>query len=129
MQYWILTIGLFIIIIVIGIIIVILKKRMKDDKATSDDFKTLIVLGCVVIICFIPFAIDLPSALCGGDEIYVNELPTRYIYGSCLSIVETDNEQLKHLKLGEWEKYEKYGNYRIRYTKPIKFMIDIEPIE
>lgn len=127
MQYWILTIGLFASIMVIGIIL--LKKGIKDKNIKSEDFKIFIVLGCIAIVCFIPFAIDLPSALNGGQEIYVNKLPTCHNCGGYLSFLKTDNEQLKHLKLGEWKKYEKYRNYHIRYTKPIKFVLDIEPIE
>ena len=131
MQYWIFTIGLLVIIIaiIITILILLLKKGIKDNDENLDNFKTFVILGCISIVCFLPFAIDLPSALCGDEEIYVNELPTRHNCGGYLSTVKTDNKQLKHLKLGEWEKYEKYGNYRIRYTKPIKFVLDIEPIE
>ena len=127
MQYWIVTIGLFIAVVVIGIFI--WKKSKKEDAMADEDFRLLIVLGSLVLLCLIPFAIDLPSALSGGQEIYVNELPTRYDVGTFLSFVETDNEQLKHLKLGEWEKYEKHGNYRIKHTKPIKFVLDIEPLD
>lgn len=127
MQYWISTICLFVIIAVIGL--VLWKKGIKDDDMEPDTFKTLIVLGCILLLVFIPFAADLPSALSGGQEIYVNELPTRYIIGTHISYVKTDNKQLKHFKLGEWEKYEKYGNYRIKYTKHFKFVLAIDSVE
>lgn len=126
MIYWTLTICLFVVIVIIGI--VIWKKGIKDNNLETDDFKSIIAIACLLLLLFIPLAIDLPSAICGGQEIYVTELPTRYDVGTYLSFLETDNEQLKHLKLGEWEKYEKYGNYRIKYTKPIKFVLDIEPL-
>lgn len=127
MIYWILTISLFIAIAVVGLIL--WKKYVKHKNISSDDFKDLIIIGCFLSVLFVPLAIDLPSALCGGREIYVNELPTRCVISKSLSYVKTDNKELKHLKLGNWERYEKYGNYRITYTIPIKFVLNIELIE
>lgn len=127
MIYWILIISLFIAIAVVGLIL--WKKYIKDKNISSDDFKGLIIIGCFLSALFIPLAIDLPSALSGGREIYVNELPTRCVISKSLSYIKTDNKELKHLKLGNWEKYEKYGNYRITYTIPIKFVLNIELIE
>lgn len=75
------------------------------------------------------FDIDLPSAIMGGKEIYVDELPTVERWTSNISFIRTDNEELKHLKLGNWEHYEKYGNYCIRYTEPIKFVLEIKPLD
>lgn len=126
MAYWILTICLFITIVIIGI--VIWKKGIKDDNLEPDTFKSLIFASCFLLLFFIPLTIALPSAICGGQEIYVTELPTVKGFGR-FTYIETDNEELKHLNLVAWDMYEKYGNYRITYTKPIKFMLDIEKIE
>lgn len=127
MTYWIILIILFTVLIAVGIFI--WKKKIKDDNMEKEDFMSAIFIGSISLVAFIIFAIDLPSAISGGKEIYVNELPTRYSLGSTISFVETDNEALKHLKLGNWNKYEKYGNYRIRYTEPIKFVLEIEPLD
>lgn len=126
MAYWIFTICLFITIVIIGM--VIWKKGIKDDDLEPDIFKSLIVLACFCLLFFIPLAIDLPSAICGGQEIYVDELPTVEHWGTHISFIKTDNKELKHLKLADWEMYEKCGNYRIKYTKPIKFVLKIEKL-
>lgn len=127
MTYWIMLFISFTILISTGI--VIWKKKIKDDDMENNDFIGVIIIGCIALIVLIPFAIDLPSAIRGGQEIYVNELPTRYNLGTHFSYVETDNEELKNLKLGNWENYEKYGKYRIRHTEPIKFVLKIEKLD
>lgn len=35
----------------------------------------------------------------------------------------------EQIKLGNWGHYEKYGNYCIRYTEPIKFVLEIKPLD
>lgn len=127
MDYWFFLIALSVTLIAIGLFI--WKKRIKDDDMTNEDLTACILIGCLVLAFLIPFVIDLPSAINGGQEIYVNELPVCYSFGTHISYIETDNEELKHLKLGNWNKYEKYGNYCIRYTEPIKFVLEITPID
>ena len=84
----------------------------------------------VVVLSFLAFlSIDIPSALSGGEEIYVNELPTRIAFSINIVYVDTDDEILKQLKGCDWNKYEKYGNYRIRYTKFNKIVLDIERLD
>lgn len=127
MTYWGLLIIFLAVLIAIGIFI--WKKRIKDDDMENKDFITLIVIAAIVFVLTVILSIDIPNALSGGKEIYVNELPTSYMLGQYISYVVTDNEELRHLKGVNWNKYEKNGNYRIRYTKFTKFVLGVEKVE
>lgn len=127
MTYWILLIVFIAVLIAIGLFI--WKKRIKDDDMENSDFITLIVIASVVFVLTVILSIDIPNALSGGKEIYVNELPTSYRITQYFSQTVTDNEELRHLKGVDWNKYEKNGNYRIRYTKFTKFVLSIEKVD
>lgn len=127
MEYWILLSFFLAILIVIGV--TIWKKRIKDDDMENKDFIALIVIAGIVFVLTVILSIDIPNALSGGQEIYVNELPTSYKVTNYISYAVTDNEELRHLKGVDWNKYEKNGNYRIRYTKFTKFVLDIEELD
>lgn len=127
MTYWILLIMFFAVLIAIGLFI--WKKRIKDDDMENRDFITLIVIASVVFVLTVILSIDIPNALSGGKEIYVNELPTSYRITQYFSQIVTDNQELRHLKGVDWNKYEKNGNYRIRYTKFTKFVLSIEKVD
>lgn len=127
MRYWLLLILLFVVIIAIGIYI--WKKTIRDNNIENSDLALMIILGCMTLAGFIILSIDIPSAINGGQEMYVDELPTVEHWGTHISFIKTDNEELKHLKLADWERYEKYGHYRIRYTKLNKCVLEIEKID
>lgn len=127
MTYWIILIGLF--VFFVACLIVIWKKRIKDDDMENNDFIALVIVVAAVLVFTVILSIDIPSALSGGKEIYVNELPTTYRYGQLSVYVETDNEELRHLQGVDWNRYEKNGNYRIRYTKFTKFVLSVEKID
>ena len=73
--------------------------------------------------------VDIPSALSGGEKVYTSELPTLQKYGHYMSFNITDNEELKFLHGCNWNKYEKYGNYCISYTKHTKYVLDIKKLD
>lgn len=127
MIYWIILIGLF--VFFVACLIVIWKKRIKDDNMENNDFIVFIMLAAVALVFTVILSIDIPSALSGGKEIYVNELPTTYRYGQLFVYVDTDTEELRHLMGVDWNRYEKNGNYRIRYTKFTKFVLSVEKID
>ena len=87
-----------------------------------------IFIACVSLICLITFSLDIPCALRGGQEMYVNELPSYIGFGRFRRTI-TDNEELKHLNGCIWDAYEKYGNYHIRYTKITRIVLDIEKLD
>lgn len=126
MLYWIIFIILF---ISFGFIIFdILRKKIKKESIEKITLGISISLACILLSLIILFCMDIPSALSGGEEIYVNELPTTVNY---LTIRKhyTDNKELRHLKGRDWNKYEKYGYYRIRYTKLTRFVLSVEKLD
>lgn len=127
MEYWILLSFFLAILIVIGV--TIWKKRIKDDDMENKDFIALIVIAGIVFVLTVILSIDIPNALSGGQEIYVSELPTSYRVTQYFSYAVTDNEELRGLRGVDWNKYEKNGNYRIRYTKFTKFVLNIEELD
>lgn len=127
MEYWILLSFFLAILIVIGV--TIWKKKIKDDDMENKDFIALIVIAGIVFVLTVILSIDIPNALSGGQEIYVNELPTSYRVTNYFSYAVTDNEELRGLRGVDWNKYEKNENYRIRYTKFTKFVLDIEELD
>lgn len=126
MWYWVYLI-IALICLVSSIIYMIHRKLIKNrmDKA---DFITLIIIMIISGFFTIILSIDIPNALNGGERMYVSELPERRNFGAYISYVITDNEELKLLKNGDWNKYEKYGDYCIRYTKFTKIVLNIEKL-
>lgn len=127
MEYWIILITTF--VVFVACLIVIWKKRIKDDDMENNDFIVLIIIAAVALVFTVILSIDIPSALSGGKEIYVNELPRTYGYRVHSFYTVTDNEELRHLKGVNWNRYERNGNYRIRYTKFTKFVLSVEKID
>ncbi|MCI8979866.1 MAG: hypothetical protein HFE52_04275 [Clostridia bacterium] len=127
MGYWIILIILF--IILIGILFFGWKKIIVDKNTDKEVLGGLVFFICMLLVFLIPLSIDIRSALKGGQEIYVNELPTRRTWGAFSSYIDTDNEVLKDLIGCNWNVYEKYGNYHIRYTKFTKFVLDVEKLD
>lgn len=103
MFYWILLIISFIsFIAIVSCILYTLYKKQKYGIFKKDDFAAYIIILCLVLCLFVPVCIDLPSALRGGQEVYVDEVPTVIKYTPHFSHVETDNEILKQIKGCDW---------------------------
>lgn len=126
MLYWISFIILF--INLGAIIFYILRKKIKKESMEKSTLGILISFACILLSLIVLFGMDIPSALSGGEEIYVNELPTTVNY-FVTSRTYTDNKELRHLKGRDWDKYDKYGYYRIRYTKLTRFILDVEKLD
>ena len=125
MLYWIFLIILF--VTLIGSLFWIWRKRIKDDDMENDVFGMLVFAACLSFIFLIPCTIDIPCALRGGQEMYVNELPSYIGFGTLRRTV-TDNKELKRLTGCNWDAYDKHGNYRICYTSVTKIVLDIEKL-
>lgn len=126
MIYWIFLIGSFIVLVIS--LFFIWKKRIKDDNMENETLGVTIAVACVSLICLITFSLDIPCALRGGQEMYVTELPSYTGFGTFQRTI-TDNEELRHLNGCNWDAYEKYGHYHIRYTKITKVVLDIEKLD
>ena len=94
----------------------------------NDVFGMLVFVACLSFIFLIPCTIDIPCALRGGQEMYVNELPSYIGFGTLRHTV-TDNKELKRLMGCNWDAYDKHGNYRICYTSVTKIVLDIEKLD
>jgi len=121
MSYWITLVILC--VFACGLIYFMWRERAKKEVCYA-----ITALLCIPFLFIVIMGLDIPNALKGGEEIYVNELPERIGTGR-ISYTITDDDTLRHLQGCNWNKYEKYGNYRIRYTKLTKFVLDVEKLE
>lgn len=127
MSYWICLIILF--IMFVFIVFIIWKEKQQKSELESNTVAILILITFIILSLTILLSIDMPSALNGGEVIYVSELPTTVNYGLVIQKNFTDNEELQYLRGCNWNRYEKYGNYRIRYTKLTKIVLDVEKLD
>ena len=104
---------------------IVLRAGDNDDKA---GFAVSAVLTAVFLFYTATCCMDIPGALNGGEEVYTNELPDRVYYMRSMRTV-SDNPELRDLKGFNPDGYEKYGNYRIRYTKRNRFVLEIEKLD
>lgn len=126
MTYWITLI--LSLIILLPLAFYLWKKKIKDGNRKKEACPFCTALLFAFLCATVILSVDIPNAINGGETMYVNELPT-YVYFGQLSHIVTDNDELRRLKCFNWNEYEKYGNYRIRYTKLTKFVLDIEKLD
>lgn len=127
MLYWIPLIILFALLLIF--LLYIWKKRIKDKEMNDQDLGMIVFVCCAVFAFLVWMGIDIPSALSGGEEIYATELPETVQLGKIVTYSITDNDELRDLKGVDWNRYEKYGNYHIRYTKFNKFVLKVEKLD
>lgn len=131
MWYW--SALSIILILLIGLSFCIWKIKFKDDEKDNEMERGECAAKLIItVILFIPLAIlciDIPSALRGGETVYTTELPTCYRYSKFHTEVITDNEELRHLRGPNWNRYEKYGKYRISYTHFTKIVLKVEKLD
>lgn len=127
MIYWF-TLSFFSLCL-IGCILYMLKRKIKDKDLDKETLALNISLTCIPLFITALLILDIPSALSGGEKVYTSELPTLQKYGHYMSFNITDNEELKLLHGCNWNKYEKYGNYCISYTKHTKYVLDIKKLD
>ena len=127
MTYWICLLSLFIILIVF--LYFIWKMKIKDKDMETGKFIMSVTFICILLFFLTVLCLDIPSALSGGESVYVNELHISYSYWKCFWFVITGNEKLMYLKFDNLNKYDKNGNYRIRYTKFNKIVLAIEKLD
>ena len=129
MWYWFALSLMFALLIGFGLFTFIRVKKHKDEEPERNELTACIIIDVIILIPFIMLCIDIPSALSGGETLYVTELPMCYSYGHFCNYVVTDNEELRHLKGPNWNRYEKYGDYRISYTRFTKFVLSVDELD
>lgn len=127
MIYWISLVFLF--IVFVFFVFIIWKEKPKSDESESNIFFVLKLIAYTILLIFILLCIDIPSALNGGEEMYVNELPRTIYSGTVIQQTYSDNKELNRLRGCNWNAYEQYGSYRIRYTKLTKYVLDVEKLD
>lgn len=128
MEYWF-CLGLVSVYFICCLVYLLWQRKTGLQYSDKGNLITVAAVGAAALICAVVLSVDVPSAVSGGEKIYTNELPRRLTWSPHISFVITDNEDLKRLKGGNWNKYDKYGNYCIRYTKYIKVVLDIEKLD
>ena len=88
MLYWISFIILFVSSLAVLLCLLhMLKNKRKHDYMEKETFVVFIIIFCVILFFLIYMSTDIPSALSGGQDLYVNELPTRIVLGPHVSYV------------------------------------------
>ncbi|MCI8520570.1 MAG: hypothetical protein HFE51_02135 [Clostridia bacterium] len=130
--------GILIILAILALIHSVIVSKTQEERypytTLENEEKSLgFFLPCLVLIFslgfFIYFCADIPSARSGGEVIYVDELPDVIQTSHYSHIYSKKYPELNGLKNFNPYKYEKYGHYRIRYTKLTKHFLDIEKLD
>lgn len=123
MQFWLLLI-VYLAIITILIILAINSSKNADSKGIVISA----VIGCIItFVLSVPLIIDVPSAIRGGETLYLDSFPKIYEIGNhhiCAAV--TDDITLYSLGKYNSDKYEQDAQYCIKYTKFFKIILDIE---
>ncbi|MDO5398608.1 MAG: hypothetical protein Q4G33_11845 [bacterium] len=124
MGYWIFL--LCVVLLLIGVIVFAWYSKVKDN----DEEQFVLCIGCICVLAFfvIYFGLDIPSALSGGQEVYVDKFPDiasmRYF-----QLIEVDGVNFLSFSGFNSDKYEQDAAYCIRYTKLTRTILSIEQIE
>lgn len=92
-----------------------------------DTFRTAAVSFLICGLMLLVFLIDIPSAITGGETLYINSFPpntqtliSQFIY--------TDKGMLVSYEGYQPDQFDSNGTYCIRYTKLTKSVLEIEKI-
>lgn len=124
MGYWIALILLFIMFI-ITVFFAWYSKALDRDPG---NFFLSTLCGCILGALFIVLALDIPSALSGGREIYVDGFP-EIIQMKFVSFAKVDGELLLALESYKPEEGEQDAKYRVSYTRFTNSILDIEKVD
>lgn len=123
MGYWLFLLLLFT-LMTLTIVTLYLEKKKDDDC----DFGAGIIACCLTGVMLIGLCIDIPSALAGGQKIYVNEIPQVLNTGHSQFICAGGKCFISYSGFNPAD-YEPDTQYCISYTKFTKSFLDIEKVE
>lgn len=124
MGYWIVLILLFLMFI-ITVFFAWYSKSINRDPGNF--FFSALCCGILGAL-FIVLALDIPSALSGGREIYVDGFP-EITQMEFVSFAEVDGELLFALKSYRPEEDELDAKYRVSYTRFTNSILNIEKVD
>lgn len=124
MGYWLLILIIFVLLTAL-----ISMAGYSFVKKDMGEFHLSLFAIIPVLIFGIYFGIDIPSAIEGGQAIYVDRRP-EVLPVMSLHVVYADNGQ-RFLDFGGYKpnKYEQDASYCITYTKFTKTVLKIEKVE
>lgn len=123
MGYWVFLLFLLIMATVLSICLYKVKKEDDDSIVGMGMF-----VCCMLGLALIGLIIDIPSALAGGEKIYVDKFP-KVVQMQGVHLVSINEHDLISFRGYNPDKYEKEAWYCISYTKYTKSVLDIEKVE
>lgn len=103
--------------------------RHSKVKDNDTEYFCIYLFGVfLALIAAVYFGIDIPSALSGGQKIYVDKFPDVASTSYC-QFVYADGQQFISFNGYDPDKYEQDTAYCITYTKYTKSILNIEKVE
>lgn len=124
MGYWFLIIFIFTILSAMIFCTYYLKVKNEDKETMGLSILSI----CFALSLTVYFGIDIPYALNGGQEIYVDKFPA-VASMECFQLINTGEQQFISFKSYNPDKYEQDAEYCITYTKFTKIILNIEKVE
>ncbi|MBP3361607.1 MAG: hypothetical protein J6N52_12170 [Clostridia bacterium] len=124
MGYWIFILMIF---AILGLMIFFAWHSITKEK-DLDNLRISIIGICLVGILSVYFGIDIPNALAGGQEIYVDKFPD-VVNTNHLQFIGANGKYFISFVNYNPEKYEQNAEYHITYTKFTNSILDIEKVE
>ena len=125
MGYWIWLMFLF--IVFTSVFIMLIHTIKKGNGIKSESFVILVICNCVLGFFLICFGMDIPSALSGGQEMYVKGSPQILIMEHSRWLC-ANGEMLFLVMKYDLDKNEPYAEYRITYTEFTNTVLAIEKV-
>lgn len=97
-------------------------------KKDIEDFRMSIFAIILIFVFGIYFGIDIPSAIGGGQKLYVDRRPEMLPFMS-LHVVYANGQRFIDFGNYNPDKYEQDGRYCISYTKFTKTILKIQKAE
>lgn len=123
MGYWFFLLILF---ALMALMIFMLYSEKKKDNDCY--FGAGIAVCCIIGVMLIGLCIDIPSALAGGQKIYVNDVPQVVNTGHFQFVCAGGKCLISYSGFNPAD-YEPDTQYCISYTKFTKSFLDIEKVE
>ncbi|MBP3360739.1 MAG: hypothetical protein J6N52_07805 [Clostridia bacterium] len=124
MRYWSFILIIF---VILGFMIFFAWDSIAKEKNLAN-FWISIVCACLVGIFGVYFGRDIPNALAGGQEMYIDKL-SDVVMTHNLYIIRANGKHLISFNGFNPEKYGQNTRYRIKYTKFTNSVLDIEKVE
>ena len=124
MGFWAMLVFIAVMLVISIVCLVKLNQEKKEPVIRGCAVFAIVILS--IMTAFL--GINIPDAIRGGQEIYVQEAP-RVFRMQIMNIVFADGRKFISFDGYDSDDYEEGALYRIRYTKISKIILDIEKVE